>query len=70
MCRDFREGDSVVVNYPNGPSKAGSVVQRNEDGTWKILFEDTETGAETCDPKVQESWMEIPGQFLEQTASA
>jgi hypothetical protein len=68
MCRNWQEGDEVVVNYPSRPSRAGTVVTRNNTrGTFCVLFfgEEGSTDAEEADPNVQESWMEAPGQHAE-----
>lgn len=72
MCRNWQEGDDVVVNYPKRPSRAGTVVSRNnESGTWCVLFfgEDGSTDSEEADPAVQESWMEAPGQHAQMTGA-
>jgi hypothetical protein len=69
MCRNFQEGDPVVVNYPHGQSRPGTVIEQSKPGAWCVVF-DSANSAEECDQHVPESYLEVPGQFLEKTASA
>jgi hypothetical protein len=72
MCRNWQEGDDVVVNYPrSGTSRYGTIINSSGHGHWCVLYyqDQDSTQAEEADPYVQESWMEVPGAHAQMTST-
>lgn len=65
MCMNWKQDDEVVVVYPSGTVRYGTITRMPGEGrpNFTILFfqgtEDKET--EQADPNVKESWLRVPG---------
>lgn len=69
--RNWEEDQDVIVVYPGGKVRQGTIARCFTDHTYSVIFypADGQTTAEEADPHVPESCLRVPGLFMEMTST-